>query len=137
VGIADIVSTAGRSSAVAWIRPLVLSPSLLQNFDNLLWVDYHAFAVEEYPNLPPYRLIHDGRYLGFDNLAGVEFDADSRAYAVFHAWKYTRSPIRLRRPRRSCGASARSRITRKDYAAVTDSRVSSHFLASSAVAIRK
>jgi hypothetical protein len=137
VGTADIVSTAGRSSAAAWIRPLVLSPSLLQNFDNLLWVDYDAFALVENSNLAASRLIYDSRNLGFDNLAGVEFDADSRAYAVFHAWKYTRSPIRLRRPPRSCGASARSRITRKDYATVTDSRVSSHFLASSAVAIRK
>ena len=54
MGIADIVSTTGRSSAAAWIRPLVLSPSLLQNFDNLLRVDYHAFAVEEYPMLEHY-----------------------------------------------------------------------------------
>jgi hypothetical protein len=86
VGIADIVSTAGRSSAAAWIRPLVLSPSLLQNFGNLRWINRRRHVATDDLHLAASRLVCDRRDFSFDNFAAVEADPDAGAYALpdFH-----------------------------------------------------
>jgi cyanophycinase len=55
-----------------------------KNFNNLLGVDDHTRAFEEYPNLAPGGLVYNRRYFGLDNLAAIEFDPNARAYAVIH-----------------------------------------------------